>query len=200
MQGRWPDGCALAALDPSPHDRVLGWPLRNCVALLAAHFLGQVITLIALRSLRGRPNADKSLRFKIRLPGGGDEGRAVPPVRVGGWEAGSGQVRTACALRVIVSGAHVRCCWKPVWSAACYTTAASSFQAASGWLQVAWKEARLAAALDAAVQAKQARALHLELMKWRAAPALDLPAIATKRCLLLGARTAPLPSVQLPVV
>jgi hypothetical protein len=54
-------------------------------------------------------------------------------------------------------------------------------------LQESCKVAQLAATLDPEVQASQAQALHLELMKWRAAPALDLPAIARKRCLLLGA-------------
>lgn len=56
------------------------------------------------------------------------------------------------------------------------------------WLQVPWKEAQLAAALDPAVQAKQAQQLNLELMKWRAAPRLDLSAMADKKCLILGVR------------
>lgn len=55
------------------------------------------------------------------------------------------------------------------------------------WLQVVWKEAQLAESLDGSVRAQQAQALHLELMKWRAAPTLDLEAIACKRCLVLGA-------------
>lgn len=45
----------------------------------------------------------------------------------------------------------------------------------------------LTAALDPAAQAAQALALNLKLMRWRAAPALDLPAIAATHCLLLGA-------------
>lgn len=49
-----------------------------------------------------------------------------------------------------------------------------------------WKEAQLADTLDPHAQARAAMALNLDLMKWRAAPRLDLDAISSKRCLLLG--------------
>lgn len=49
------------------------------------------------------------------------------------------------------------------------------------------KVAELAAVLDPATQAAQAVALNLKLMRWRAAPALDLDAVAATRCLILGA-------------
>ena len=48
------------------------------------------------------------------------------------------------------------------------------------------KVAELAAVLDPATQAAQAVALNLKLMRWRAAPALDLDAVAATRCLILG--------------
>ena len=49
------------------------------------------------------------------------------------------------------------------------------------------KTAELAETHDPATQAAQALSLNLKLMRWRAAPALDLEAIAATHCLLLGA-------------
>lgn len=52
--------------------------------------------------------------------------------------------------------------------------------------KVTLKQPGLAEALDPTLQAAQAVALNLKLMKWRAAPGLDIAAIANQRCLLLG--------------
>eukprot|EP00892_Ulva_mutabilis_P003533 jgi/Ulvmu1/1551/UM110_0014.1 len=51
------------------------------------------------------------------------------------------------------------------------------------------KVAQLAEVLDTGAQATQALALNLKLMRWRAAPALDLDAIAAMHCLILGCGT-----------
>jgi len=41
--------------------------------------------------------------------------------------------------------------------------------------------------MDPAKQAESAADLNLKLMKWRAAPSLDLGRLAATKCLLLGA-------------
>ena len=47
--------------------------------------------------------------------------------------------------------------------------------------------AELAASMDPSALAHSAVHLNLGLMRWRAAPALDLEKLATAKCLLLGA-------------
>jgi hypothetical protein len=63
-------------------------------------------------------------------------------------------------------------------------------QGGSGARAAVAKVVDLAAALDPAAQATQALALNLKLMRWRAAPALDLGAMARLHCIILGARPA----------
>jgi hypothetical protein len=92
LGGKWPEGCALAALDPSPYDAVLGWPFRNYVALLATLFPGQAVTLLGLRASMGQLNAARCWRVIVQLPEGGLGGDECP--RVAGWEATKGEVRT----------------------------------------------------------------------------------------------------------
>lgn len=50
----------------------------------------------------------------------------------------------------------------------------------------------LGAAMDPRRLMESAVDLNLRLMLWRAAPSLDLPALAATRCLLLGAGALPL--------
>jgi len=51
--------------------------------------------------------------------------------------------------------------------------------------------ADLAATMDPTRLAESAADLNIRLMKWRAAPALDIDALASTRCLLLGAGPHP---------
>lgn len=90
LGGKWPEGCALAALDPSPYDAVLGWPFRNYVALLATLFPGQAVTLLGLRASMGRLDAARCWHVAVKLPEGGFGGEECP--RVAGWEATKGEV------------------------------------------------------------------------------------------------------------
>lgn len=60
-------------------------------------------------------------------------------------------------------------------------TAAHSIMFSSPW------QADLREAMDPVAQADGAADLNLKLMKWRAAPSLDLARLAATKCLLLGA-------------
>ena len=56
----------------------------------------------------------------------------------------------------------------------------------------------LGAAMDPRRLMESAVDLNLRLMLWRAAPSLDLPALAATRCLLLGAGAGPLCCLNVP--
>ena len=99
FNGSWPEDFAVASIDPSPHDSVLGWPMRNHIALLAQHFAGQQVPLIALRCAHGLFHASVSWQVVVKLPCSTDNG---PPslAKVAGWEVGSSKVRPLlCCVR-----------------------------------------------------------------------------------------------------
>jgi Ubiquitin-like modifier-activating enzyme ATG7 N-terminus len=68
LDGVWPADAAVALLDTSSYDGVLGWTFRNVLALLAARFSGQVVAVAALRAAQGRVTAAHSQVMHIRLP------------------------------------------------------------------------------------------------------------------------------------
>lgn len=90
--GEWPQGAAVVALDTCSHNGVLGWPLRNACALLAAHFPGKVIEVLALRMERGAVSATQSLLLQVHLPDAADAAHAA----VAGWH--STVLNQACIL------------------------------------------------------------------------------------------------------
>lgn len=81
--GEWPKGATVVALDTSSHNGVLGWPLRNVCALLATHFPGKAVEVLALRMERGAVSAAQSLLLGVQLPDAADAEHAA----VAGWQS-----------------------------------------------------------------------------------------------------------------
>ena len=81
--GEWPEGVTVVAQDTCSHHGVLGWPLRNVCALLATHFPGKEIEVLALRMERGSVSPSQSLLLRVRLPNAADAEHAV----VAGWHS-----------------------------------------------------------------------------------------------------------------
>jgi Ubiquitin-like modifier-activating enzyme ATG7 N-terminus len=108
FDGAWPADAAVALLDTSSYEGVLGWPFRNVLALLASNFHGQDVAVVALRTAQGQLDVDHSQVLHVRLPDlpaawAEDSCRsAVMP----GWEGASGgQVRSKAGARH-----HTRLC------------------------------------------------------------------------------------------
>ena len=80
---RWPPSLALAMLDTSCHEGVLGGVMRNLLALLAHHFPAADVPLLALRAAHGTLSVERSQVVALRLP----EGMHADTAPLLGWEA-----------------------------------------------------------------------------------------------------------------
>lgn len=79
----WPEGATVVMADTSCYGGVLGWPLRNLCALLATHFPGRVVDVVAIRTERGTVSVTQSLLLKILLPESPDTEHAA----AAGWHS-----------------------------------------------------------------------------------------------------------------
>jgi ubiquitin-like modifier-activating enzyme ATG7 len=169
----------VAMADPCQLPLVPGWPLRNLLLLASARWApaadASTTTTNALLRLRvlcvrdgsstGRASAAPGRSFVVDV--------TVPPLP-DGWK-GAGDAAAAAA-------------------AAADPAADLDAPDALGWEPDASgrplpRELDLSPHLSPLALAEQAVALNLRLMRWRAAPALELARVARCRCLLLGAGT-----------
>lgn len=79
----WPEGLTVALLDTSSHAGVLGGAARNLLALLATHFPGATVRLLALRAALGTLSAEHSQLMTLRLP----DGMHAASAPLLGWES-----------------------------------------------------------------------------------------------------------------
>lgn len=165
-----------------------GWPARALLVALAARWRLERLELVCLRSRRGVLSPDASPVFSLELDGDGwrrevwgDDG-APAEGTPGAQERGAllegelsargrgaspgGRGPSSSSLPPVVGA------WEPN---------------ARG--RVGPRLADLGSAADPVRLAQSAVQLNLSLMRWRASPGLDLAAIASARCLLLGAGT-----------
>jgi hypothetical protein len=96
--GKWPEDAAVAAIDTSSYDGVLGWPMRNLCTLLATHFPGATVPIVALRASMGQLSAEHSVALRVRLPDASillqaAKGSLPDGVKAVGWEKADKAVR-----------------------------------------------------------------------------------------------------------
>ena len=170
--GAGPDGrplLLLAAADPSHLPLTAGWPLRNMLLLAAARWGARALSVLCVRDgAGGRLDAARSFVVGAALP-------EVPP----GWKRGGGGSGCEDAQQQQQQQG---------------TEPEEEAPDAVGWEPnaagaVAPRRVDVSALMGPTALAEQAVDLNLRLMRWRAAPALDVGALSRMRCLLLGAGT-----------
>ncbi|KAF5842096.1 hypothetical protein DUNSADRAFT_9355, partial [Dunaliella salina] len=168
----------LAFADPCNLPGFPGWPLRNALLMVAVRWglpSVQWCCSVCVCQCKGRTCADHSLLLHVELP-------PVPQTGVGS-DVRRPQPAAACG------------------AATCATRLAlprhgqdSAVPEAVGWEankagKLAPRMVDLGPLLSSRQLAEQAVDLNLMLMRWRAAPTLNVEVMSRSRCLLLGAGT-----------
>lgn len=152
----------LAFVDPSPHELVPGWPLRNFL-LLAFHY-----------NLFNKYPGLKVLAYRGNVPrasGTGTSGKL--PTNGSFVIEGLGTSTSSEGLEEILKNVPKATGWERL--------------ATTGKLSP--KHTSLGSLIDPVQLADQAVDLNLKLMKWRIVPELNLDIVKETKCLLLGAGT-----------
>lgn len=152
----------LAFSDPSPHDLVPGWCLRNFL-LLAYHLdLFKKYPTLSVLAYRGKSLVRKSENLDV-------------PIRTNG--------------SFLLKGIQTPSTTEEINSLLKNVPKASGWERLSTTGKLSPKFINLGSLINPNQLADQAVDLNLKLMKWRIAPNLDLEIVKNTRCLLLGAGT-----------
>lgn len=184
----------LAFSDPGHLPAHPGWPLRNALMLALHHWGLSHIHVVAVRDSTGRTDINRSLHIHIQLfdptahpahhptndPASSDPSDPSPT---------PASTITATEIAATERGSTVQSPEDPPLH-----TSSPPVPAAVGWEttaqgKLAPQTVDLAPLMNPLQLAEQAVDLNLRLMRWRAAPALDVSALKPLRCLLLGAGT-----------
>ncbi|SAM85228.1 probable APG7-component of the autophagic system [Ustilago bromivora] len=166
----------IGFVDPSGASQIPGWPLRNLLAYLHAHFGVEEAQVICWKDEPGagfkaieQQNRLRSVVGRVRLP-------AVVAAKDGDNPSISGLQYGGKATRITCKEND------------------PSLPSGVGWERnvqgrLAPKVADLGPIMDPRKLADQAVDLNLKLMRWRIMPEIKLETIQSTRCLLLGAGT-----------